>query len=234
MSVDGHKVVGIIGGMGPEATVDLMRRVIAATPADDDGDHIHLIADNNPKVPSRIAALIEGRRDVNPSPAIVAMGQRLEAAGADAIVMACNTAHWYAPDVRAATSVPFLDMIEMTADALAVRATGHKRVGLLASTAVHNIGLYEKALAARGLETVSPQDQPRLMDIIRAVKRGDTGEAVRADYAAIARQLASDRVDVLAVACTELSVLAGALDPGLPVVDALDVLTRAIIDFATH
>jgi hypothetical protein len=97
----------------------------------------------------------------------------------------------------------------------------------------HNIGLYEKALAARGLETVSPQDQPRLMDIIKAVKRGDSGEQVRADYAAIARQLASDRVDVLAVACTELSVLADALDPELPVVDALDVLTGAIIDFAT-
>ncbi len=234
MSVDGHKVVGIIGGMGPEATVDLMRRVIAATPANDDGDHVHLIADNNPKVPSRIAALIEGRADVNPSPAIVAMGQRLEAAGADALVIACNTAHWYAPEVRAATSVPLLDMIAMTAGALAARATTHKRVGLLASTAVHNIGLYEKALAARGLETVSPQDQARLMDIIKAVKRGDTGEAVRADYSAIAGNLAADRVDVLAVACTELSVLAGALDPELPVVDALDVLTAAIIDFATH
>ena len=234
MSVDGHKVVGIIGGMGPEATVDLMRRVIAATPAQDDGDHIHLIADNNPKVPSRIAALIEGRADVNPSPAIVAMGRRLEAAGADALVIACNTAHWYAPDVRAATSVPLLDMISMTADALAARATAHKRIGLLASTAVHNIGLYETALAARGIETVAPSDQPRLMEIIKAVKRGDTGEAVRADYAGIARALAADRVDVLGVACTELSVLAGALDSQLPVVDALDVLTAAIIDFATH
>jgi aspartate racemase len=149
-------------------------------------------------------------------------------------VIACNTAHWYAPDVRAATSVPFLDMIDLTADALAERATGHKRVGLLASTAVHNVGLYEKALAARGLETVSPQDQPRLMEIIKAVKRGDSGSKVRSGYVAIAAQLASDRVDVLAVACTELSVLADALDPSLPVVDALDVLTRAIIDFATN
>ncbi len=234
MSVDGHKVVGIIGGMGPEATVDLMRRVIAATPAADDGDHIHIIADNNPKVPSRIAALIEGRADVNPSPAIVAMGRRLEEAGADALVIACNTAHWYAADVRAATSVPLLDMIAMTASALAAQATTHRRVGLLASTAVHNIGLYEKALAARGLQTVPPQDQSRLMDIIKAVKRGDSGDAVRTGYAGIARQLAGDRVDVLAVACTELSVLTGALDPDLPVVDALDVLTAAIIDFATH
>ncbi|MEE4237959.1 MAG: aspartate/glutamate racemase family protein, partial [Anderseniella sp.] len=118
--------------------------------------------------------------------------------------------------------------------ALAARATTHRRVGLLASTAVHNIGLYEKALAARGLQTVPPQDQSRLMDIIKAVKRGDSGDAVRDSYAGIARQLAGDRVDVLAVACTELSVLAGALDPDLPVVDALDVLTAAIIDFAAH
>ena len=101
-------------------------------------------------------------------------------------------------------------------------------------TSAHQAGCNEKALAARGLETVSPQDQPRLMEIIKAVKRGDSGSKVRSGYAAIAAQLASDRVDVLAVACTELSVLADALDPSLPVVDALDVLTRAIINFAMN
>lgn len=232
MSIDGHKVIGIIGGMGPEATVDLMRRVVAATPARDDGDHIHLIVDNNPKVPSRIAALIEGREDVNPAPAIAGMAKRLEAAGADALAMACNTAHWYAGDITGAVSIPLLHMIELTADELARHSNRHKRVGLLASTAVHKTGLYEKALAARGLETVIPADQDELLTLIRTVKAGDTGAAVRSRYGAIAAALASREVDVLAVACTELSILASSLDATVPVVDALDVLTTEIIKFA--
>jgi aspartate racemase len=232
MSIDGHKVIGIIGGMGPEATVDLMRRVVAATPARDDGDHIHLIVDNNPKVPSRIAALIEGREDVNPAPAIAGMAKRLEAAGADALAMACNTAHWYAGDITGAVSIPLLHMIELTADELARHSNQHKRVGLLASTAVHKTGLYEKALAARGLETVIPADQDELLALIRTVKAGDTGAAVRSRYGAIAAALAARDVDVLAVACTELSILASSLDATVPVVDALDVLTTEIIKFA--
>jgi aspartate racemase len=232
MSIDGHKVVGIIGGMGPEATVDLMHRVVAATPAHDDADHIHLIVDSNPKVPSRIAALIEGRTDVDPAPAIAGMARRLEQAGADALAMACNTAHWYAGSITDAVSIPLLHMIELTADEIARHACRHKRAGLLASTAVHNIGLYETALAARGVEVIIPADQDELLSLIRTVKAGDTGAQVRAQYANIARQLAASRVDVLAVACTELSVLASSLEAEVPVIDALDVLTRAIVEFA--
>src|ERR1700723_4357749 len=89
-----HRIVGIIGGMGPEATVDLMRRVIAATPARDDADHIHLLVDNNPKVPSRIAALIDGT-GCDPAPALCEMAKGLEAQGADFLVIPCNTAHYY-------------------------------------------------------------------------------------------------------------------------------------------
>lgn len=94
-------VVGVLGGMGPEATVELMQRVIRATPARDDADHVRMIVDNNPKVPSRIAALIERRGD-DPAPVIADMARGLEAAGADFLVIACNTAHHYLPTIRAA------------------------------------------------------------------------------------------------------------------------------------
>src|SRR5579872_2815690 len=90
-----HPIIGILGGMGPEATVDLMRRVIAATPARSDADHIHMIVDNNPKVPSRIAAIIE-TTGPDPAPELIRMAQSLERAGADALAMPCNTAHAYA------------------------------------------------------------------------------------------------------------------------------------------
>jgi len=111
------KSVGVIGGMGPEATVDLMRRVIKATPAHDDSDHIRMIVDNNPTVPSRIKAVIEGIGE-SPAPILVQMGSKLEAYGADFLVIPCNTAHYYLNDIRSAVSIPVIDMIELTVDAV--------------------------------------------------------------------------------------------------------------------
>ena len=105
-----HPVIGIIGGMGPEATVDLMRRVIAATPAGDDGDHIHMIVDNNPKIPSRIATLIDGN-GIDPAPELIRMARGLEAAGATVLAIPCNTAHAYADQIAASVAIPLLDMV---------------------------------------------------------------------------------------------------------------------------
>ncbi len=86
------RTVGILGGMGPEATVLLMQKVIAAVPARDDSDHVPLIVDQNSQVPSRIRRLIEGVGE-DPAPVLAAMARRLEAAGAEALAMPCNTAH---------------------------------------------------------------------------------------------------------------------------------------------
>ena len=90
------KIVGILGGMGPEATVELMRRVIELTPANDDCDHIRMLVDNNPKVPSRIKALLEGNKE-SPLPVLIDMALGLEKSGADFLVMPCHTAHAYYP-----------------------------------------------------------------------------------------------------------------------------------------
>src|SRR3982751_789037 len=123
-----EKVVGVIGGMGPEATVDFMRRLVARTPARDDADHLHVLVDNNPKIPSRIAALIEGTGE-DPTPVLCAMARGLQAQGADFLVMPCNTAHFYLPAIAASVSIPMLDMVQLAIAKLA----GAGKVGLLAS-----------------------------------------------------------------------------------------------------
>ena len=110
--------IGLLGGMGPMATVELMRRVVAATPARDDADHIRMIVDNNPKVPSRIAALIEGT-GADPAPVLAAMARGLAIAGADVLAIPCMTAHAYLPAIRAAVAVPVIDMIEVAGAELA-------------------------------------------------------------------------------------------------------------------
>ena len=110
-----EKIVGILGGMGPEATVDLMQRIIRLTPALDDADHIRCIVDNNPKVPSRIKAIIEGGGE-DPGPCMAEMGRRLESWGADFLVIACNTAHFYYDAVRDAVTIPVINLIDLVAN----------------------------------------------------------------------------------------------------------------------
>jgi aspartate racemase len=223
-----HRVVGIIGGMGPEATVELMRRVIAATPADDDQDHIHLIVESNPKIPSRIAHLVQGN-GADPKPELLRIARNLKAAGADALAMPCNTAHFYAAAIEEAVSIPLLDMVELTAARLAV-VRPNARVGLLASTAVHRTELYQRALQRRGAVAVRPHRQDELMELIKDIKRGKSGPPGAAMLFEIAGELAG-RSDILLIACTELSVLPVPEVGAVPIIDSLDVLTQAIVDF---
>ncbi len=230
MMATGKPTIGILGGMGPEATVDLMRRVITATPAVDDCDHVHLLVDCNPDVPSRIAALIDGSGQ-SPAPELVRMAQRLETAGADALAIACNTAHGYACEVTAAVSIPLLDVIVSTRDAVAVMNLPRRRVGLLASTAVINIGLFSKSFATTGIQLVTPTAQSELMAVIKAVKRGNSRRNTRNLFRRIASELANDRVDILLIACSELSMLVDSLDDATPCLDTLDLLAREIVEF---
>jgi aspartate racemase len=223
-----HRVVGIIGGMGPEATVDLMRRVIAKTPVLDDEDHVHLIVESNPKIPSRIAHLIEGTGP-DPTPDLIRIAVNLQRAGADALAIPCNTAHAYADSIRRAVSIPLLDMVSLTVEEIA--ASGHTRVGILASSAVHNTALYARAFSAHGITTSLPARQEEVMALIKAVKRGDTGIQVQAALGRIALHLA-DQADVILVGCSELSVIAAGIT--VPFVDSLDVLAQAIVKFASE
>jgi len=225
-----RRVVGILGGMGPEATVALMARVIAAVPARDDADHVPLLVDQNPQVPSRIARLIEGRGE-DPGPVLAAMARRLEAAGAEALAMPCNTAHHYAPAIRGAVGIPFLDMVERSvAAAVAAGAGAEGRVGILASPAVRRAGVFAAACAAAGLEPVHAADEEATLRAIRAVKTG--GAAAGEARALLGAASASLGCRVQLIACTEFSLIAGAVAPGVTAIDTLDVLVRAVVDFS--
>jgi aspartate racemase len=223
-----HRVVGIIGGMGPEATLDLMRRVLAKTPARDDQDHIHLIVESNPKIPSRIAHLIEGT-GADPTPELIRIAVNLQRAGAEALAIPCNTAHAYAHSIRRAVSIPLLDMVQLTVDQIA-SSPRTARVGLLASSAVLATELYAKAFSAHGIAVVHPAGQDEVMSLIKAVKRGETGLAGQTALARIALELAN-QADMLLIGCSELSVISAGITK--PFVDSLDVQAQAIVKFAT-
>ncbi|MDB4837645.1 amino acid racemase [Marinomonas sp.] len=225
-----EKVVGIIGGMGPEATVDLMQRIINATPATDDIDHIRVLVDNNPKVPSRIKALIEGNGE-SPAPCMALMAQGLEQQGADFLVIPCNTAHHYYPNVAVAVNIPVLNLIELTAAHVKRTQPNIKKIGLLASSALQIIHLYEPWFAKHNIQVIYPEAdlQQKIMGFIRAVKANKQTPEQLQDYHRAAENLAFQGAEALVVACTELSVIGDQLQTPLHAYDASDLLAQETV-----
>jgi len=228
-----EKIVGIIGGMGPEATIDLMTRVLKATPARDDIDHIRLVVDNNPKVPSRIKALVE-KTGENPLPCLQEMAQKLEQWGVDILAIPCNTAHYYHEAIQKIVDIPVLNMIEMSVQVMISQNPGLKIVGILASTAVLKLGLYKNPFFHYGVKVIHPSDdlQSGIMAAIREIKTSKYGrEVVRAVQTA-ADDLISKGAGALLVACTELSIVANELKITVPWYDSAQVLADAIVQSA--
>ena len=228
-----EKIVGILGGMGPEATVDLMQRIIRLTPALDDMDHIRCIVDNNPKVPSRIKAIIEGDGE-DPGPCMADMGRRLESWGAHFLVIACNTAHYYYDAVQNAVKIPVINLIDLVSNHVKVNFPEHDKVGLLASPVVAMKGLYTKRFNKLGVEDIwpDPDYQESLFNIIKEVKKGNITSNVQNDYTKVCENLLNKGAKIAIIACTELSVLGG----GLPIntIDAAQVLAREIVQVAKN
>lgn len=233
MTGESEKTVGILGGMGPEATVDLMQRIIELTPAADDADHVRCIVDNNPKVPSRIKAIIEGHGE-DPGPCMADMGHRLETWGADFLVIACNTAHHYYNAVQNAVTIPVIHLVGLVTDHLLQHFCDHKNIGILASPAVAMTGLYTQKFSPKGLTDIWPDQefQEQMLGVIKSVKRGDTGPEVVQKYQDVCRHLAEKGATLAVVACTELSALDSALP--IPAVDAAQVLAQEIVDVAKN
>jgi aspartate racemase len=224
--------VGILGGMGPQATILLMQKVLDAVPATDDADHIPLVVDQNPQVPSRIRRLIEGTGE-DPAPVLADMARRLVAAGAEALAMPCNTAHHFSPAIRAAARVPFLDMVDLSVRRAAQLAGVDGQVGILASPAVRRIGLFDAPLARFGVQAVYPEDEPAMLAAIRQIKANGPDLRTAALLRAASDGLLQQGATVQMIACTEFSLLTDATGTGVTAFDTLDMLVSAIKEFAT-
>ncbi len=218
------KTLGVLGGMGPAATLDFLVKLHAATPATRDEEHLRVISDSDPRVPGRNAAL--SGDGPSPGPALAAMARRLEVAGAELLAMPCNAAHGWSGEIAAAVSVPFVSMIDAAADA--ALATGAKTVGVLAAAATLQSGLYHRALAARGLAVVAAPAEA-IMPLIMRVKSGDTGADVGAAMAALAADLAGQGADVVLMACTEVPLVLDQPQVAVPLVDATAALVQAVL-----
>lgn len=182
--------IGFLGGMGPLVTADLYRKLILATPATRDQEHLPVVIDADPSVPDRTAAL-RGEGD-DPLPALVAGATRLRDADADLGLIVCNTVHAFLPALRERVPLAFLDMIAETVARVAAEYPTMRRAGLLATRGTIEARLYHRALEAHGIEilTLDTAAQEQLIDgAIALVKAGTAGPEPRERLAEAARRL---------------------------------------------
>lgn len=221
-------MLGVLGGMGPMATVDFMGKLVAATPAACDQDHPGVLVLQASEIPDRTRAILGHGPD--PLPAMASALRRLEAAGATRIAIPCNTAHHWHGALQALTVLPILHIVDAVADALAARGCRDGTIGLLATSGTLSAGIYPQRLARHGFACRAPDDQEAVMRAIRLVKAGAIAEA-----GTILREQAEALVaagcDRVVLACTEIPLaLAGpgaALAPML--LDATEALARACV-----
>ena len=211
------KTIGIIGGMGPMATADLFQKIIALIDSPDDQGHPRVLIDSNTAIPDRTAAILHGGPD--PLPELIRSAQTLEQAGAQVLVMGCNTAHYYYPQICRHITIPFLHMLEESAKA--ARDSGFRKVGVLATDGTVRSGVYTQALERWGVTQLLPDEagQAALMEMIyQGVKAGDMAFDAQPARQAMERLLAAG-AEVLILGCTELPLAVKLYGIALPAVD---------------
>ena len=228
-------MLGVLGGMGPMATVDFMGKVVRNTPATHDQEHIQMVVCSATNTPDRTAAILGEGTD--PFPVMRDTVRRLEAAGATCIAIPCNTAHHWHAALQAVTPVRILHIVDAVADALSVQAVEGGCVGVLATTGTVKAGIYQKRLARRGFSCRMPDaaGQAEVMRAIRLVKAGQLGEAT-AILRVQAEALVSGGCRRVVMACTEIPVALASVEGELrsALVDATEALARVCVGACTE
>lgn len=224
------QAVGVIGGVGPMATVYYMQRVIEMTKAGCDQEHINMLVFNDCDIPDRTAFITEKSPD-NPLPVMVEDAKRLEAAGCEFVVIPCNTAHYFYDELEQAVEIPVVNIVEETIRYAKARVQDLSCVGIMATTGTIVTGTYQKYAEHAGLSFAVPDEdeQDLLMQIIYdGVKAGKP--VPRADFDRVANHLRAKGAQCLILGCTELSVLKRDLPINDPdVLDSIDVLASETV-----
>jgi len=215
------KVLGVLGGMGPAATLDFLAKLQAATPAGREQDHLRVLVDINPKVPDR------NDGDDAAGPVLAEMAVGLRQAGAQVLAIACNTAHAHVDQVKA-SGLPLVDLIETAG--LVAKADGAERAGVLGTGAA--LALYRRTFSHLGIEAVTLDDheQVEFMALLYRLKHGDLGPESRRTMAALAHRLVGKGAQVVVAGCTEVPLVLDAADLAVPFIDATQALARRCVE----
>ena len=223
-----NKTLGVLGGMGPQATIDFMQKVLDLTDASCDQQHIRVIADSHPQIPHRTQAILHGGQ--SPAPKMQHSLDTLVKAGAQCIAMPCVTAHYFLGQLQVPPSVEFLRMPELTARACAQRFP--KGVaGILSTSGTASSGVMSKVFEQHGLGFIvpQPQDQQLMDELITGVKAGDNMGEIVSRFSGLTSRLLERGAHYFVLACTEIPIIVQAHDFAHPYADPTTELAKAAV-----
>ncbi len=226
--------IGVLGGMGPEATIAFYQKLTKLTPAKKDQEHVHLIIDSNPQIPDRTAHIVSGAE--SPLAMMVESAQRLESAGADYIVMTCMTAHYFAPKIQAEIGIKLISAVDVLNQHLLSLKPSVKKVGILATSGSRAAKVFDNNLSTFDLIFPNESEQENL--VMEAIYGQD---GIKAGYINHAQKLLVNAVEALIArgaeviigGCTEIPL---ALNDDLidaPFIDPMEVLAKKLISLAS-
>jgi aspartate racemase len=225
------KTIGIIGGMGPLASAHLYRKIVLKTEAELDQEHIHIIIDSNTGIPDRTRSIL-GTGE-SPLEELVKSARMLECAGADFLIMCCNTAHYYHQSIADEVGIPFLNMLEETVRFIERKYGKDAVVGLLATDGSLRTGIFDEYFRQAGIRVVKPvKKQKYVMDYVYDGLKKNRFEDGRGRFMEAVAELRESGAQVFILGCTELSIANDMFGLGEEFIDPVDVLAERAIEFA--
>jgi len=228
-----EKTIGILGGMGPEATIDLFTKIVKGTRVRKEKDHLRILMDNNPKIPDRTLA-IEGKGP-NPLTQLVRSAKILEKAGADFIIIPCVTAHYYYKPLQRRVRIPIVHLVEITAKYIQTRLKGISKVGLLATTGTIQTGLFQTSLSHTDMQLVIPPSTVQKNMVMRAIYGIDGIKAIGPSENSkrllleASESLIHQGAQAVIAGCTEIPLVLKEGDLPIPVIDPVSILAMTAI-----
>ena len=229
--------IGVLGGMGPEATNQLCALITANTAVSRDQDHIPVITYNNSRIPSRVQAASGVAGAPSPVPEMRRTAQVLEQAGADVLLMPCNLAHIFIADVQAAVRIPVLDMIEETVNYTVANYPQCRSIGLLASTPTVECGIYERAFRKHDRNVLAPDAGDQAEKVMKAIYGR---EGIKCGHKTGPRNLLQEAAgrlgergaEAIVAGCTEVSLVLSPENSPFIVIDPLEIVARVAVAHA--
>jgi aspartate racemase len=226
------KKIGILGGMGPEATVRLMGLIVSLTKAEKDQEHLPVIVSNNPEIPCRTGAILDGGS--SPLPFLIEDALMLQNAGVDLIVMPCVTAHYFYNGIIERIETEFPSLLELLLDHVRFELKGIRTVGLLATDGTVRSGLFQRQFSPHGVSIAVPSEdqQALLMNALsgpNGVKAGFKEQPKRALLGVLQNLITSDKPDAVIAGCTEIPLVLEQADIDIPFIDPLRILAEQTI-----
>ncbi|WP_169973611.1 MULTISPECIES: amino acid racemase [unclassified Campylobacter] len=223
------KRVGILGGMGPLATIDLYAKIVELTDAKKDQDNIPIIIDNYPQIPDRTAYILHGGED--PFPFMKEAALRLKNAGCEAVFMACNTAHYFADRLVEETGINLLHIASIAVDAIKKEYPNAKKIAVIATTGTTKAKIYENKLVENGFECVQIPEN-LLENIMDCIYKGAKANKLKEYVELFNDTIDQVQADVYIAACTEIPLFLPYAKKKDKFVDATLELAKAAVKFS--